>query len=158
MDKKDIEKIKKEIEGCQKEREEYLSGWKRERADFLNFKKNETERLKTVCSAVKGEIILDILLILDDLYLAEEELPKDLKGNDWIKGLLCLKIKMQDFLKKHGVEEIKSLQEEFDPNFHEALEQIEKKGFDSGIVVEEIKKGYILEGVVIRPAKVKVSK
>lgn len=158
MDKKEIEKIKKELQGCKKEKEEYLSGWKRERADFLNFKKDESERLKSVCNFLKKEIILDFLTILDDLKIAEEKIPQELKNNEWIKGILSLKIQMQSFLKRQGVEEIDSFKKEFDPNFHEAMEQIEKKDFESGIVVEEIKKGYTLGGAVVRPAKVKISK
>lgn len=158
MEKKEQEKIKKELQDCNKEKEEYLSGWKRERADFLNFKKDESERLKRVCNSLKEDIVLDFLSVFDDLEMAEEKIPKDLKNNEWVKGFLYLKIQMQSFLKKQGVEEIESLKKEFDPNFHEAIEQIENKDFGSGIVIEEIKKGYALDGKVIRPAKVKVSK
>jgi len=56
------------------------------------------------------------------------------------------------------VEEIKSLGEKFNPNFQEIVEITEKSGVDSGIIIEEIQKGYKLHGKVLRPAKVRVTK
>ncbi len=57
-----------------------------------------------------------------------------------------------------GLEEISSMNQKFDPKLHEAIGEIEKEGTEPGIIVEEIEKGYELNGKVIRPAKVKVSK
>jgi len=58
---------------------------------------------------------------------------------------------------KYGLKEIKALGEKFNPEFHEAVEQIKSKGKEE-IVVEEIQKGYILNDRVLRPTKVKISK
>ena len=74
------------------------------------------------------------------------------------KGFLKIKTQILDILKNQGLEEIESRGKKFDPNFQEAVEIIKKKGYESGIVIEEIQKGYLLHGKVIRPAKVKISK
>lgn len=143
---------------CQKQRDEYLAGWQRARADFLNYKKDEMERIGEFFKYANEELILKILPILDNIYIAENTIPPDLKNNQWIGGILQIKTQMLDFLKNQGVEEIKSAGKKFDPNFHEVLEESGSKDGESGAVVEEIQKGYILNGKILRPAKVKVAK
>jgi len=137
--------------------QEYLENWKRERASFLNYKKEEGERIDKVIKFVNQALILEILNILDNIYIAEEKLPKDLEKNEWVKGILNIKNQILEFLRNQRVEQIDCLKKEFDPNFHEAVEMIESNS-KSGIIIKEIKKGYILNGRVIRPAKVKIAK
>ena len=104
------------------------------------------------------ELILKILPILDSLEKAETQIPLDFKDNEWVEGISQVRIQLQDFLKKEGVEEIKTIGERFDPNFHEALEKVEVKNKEVGKIVKEIQKGYTLNNKVIRPAKVKITK
>lgn len=150
--------LKKALEKCQKEKEEYLAGWQRARADFLNYKKEEMERISEILKYANEELILKILPILDNFEQAQKKLPENLKNDEYIKGLLQIKAQLQDFLKSQGVEEIKALGEKFDPNFQEVVEVVETKGKESGIIIEEIQKGYKLSGKVIRPAKVRITK
>jgi Molecular chaperone GrpE (heat shock protein) len=75
-----------------------------------------------------------------------------------IKGFLQIKKQILEFLKKYGVEEIKSVGEKFDPVFHEVVEEIDTDKFETGTIVEEIQKGYKINGRVLRPARVKVAK
>lgn len=138
-------------------KDEYLENWKRERASFLNYKKEEGERITKVIKFANQVLILDILNVLDNIYIAEEKLPKDLEKNEWVKGILNIKNQILEFLKNQRVEQIDCLKKEFDPNFHEAVEMTESDS-KSGIIIKEIKKGYILNGKVIRPAKVKIAK
>ena len=163
--KKEIKKENKpkydkkgKLEKCQKEKDEYLAGWQRARADFLNYKKEEIERLKKVMEYGSEELILKIFPILDSLEKAETQIPLDFKDNEWVEGISQVRIQLQDFLKKEGVEEIKTIGERFDPNFHEALEKVEVKNKEAGKIVKEIQKGYTLNNKVIRPAKVKITK
>lgn len=149
---------KGKLEKCQKEKDEYLAGWQRARADFLNYKKEEIERLKKVMEYGSEELILKIFPILDSLEKAETQIPLDFKDNEWVEGISQVRIQLQDFLKKEGVEEIKTIGERFDPNFHEALEKVEVKNKEVGKIVKEIQKGYTLNNKVIRPAKVKITK
>jgi len=152
------EELRKELEKCQKKTEEYLAGWQRARADFLNYKKEEMERVSGILEYALQEFILKTLPILDNFEIAEKKLPENLKNDQQIKGLLQIKTQLQDFLKNQGIEEIKSVGEKFDPNFQEAVEIIEKEGVESGTVLEEIQKGYTIQGRVLRPTKVKVVK
>ena len=91
LNKKEVEEIKKQLEEAKVKCEEYLNGWKRERADFLNYKKDEMERIGQLVKYSNEELILKIIPILDNIYLAEAHVPEKLKGNAWINGFNLIK-------------------------------------------------------------------
>jgi len=168
---KEIEELKKKLEECQKLKDEYLAGWQRERADFLNYKKEEMERIGEFFKYANLNLILKILPILDNFEITEKKLPENLKADVNVRGILQIKNQILDFLKSQGVEEIKSVGERFDPNFQEIVEIVEIKDYnspttqqgkkqyiESGVVIEEIQKGYKINGRLLRPAKVRVTK
>ncbi len=156
--KKSFSELKKKIEELEKEREEYLVGWQRTKADFLNFKSKEAERIKDVITFANQELILEILPILDNLDLAEKNLSNKDKDNEYIKGVLQIKKQIKNILRDQGVEKIETEKKEFDPNFHQVVEQVEKKNTSPNMIIEEVKKGYTLNSKVLRPAEVKISK
>ena len=127
-----LDELKKRIEELEKQKAEYLSGWQRERADFLNYKKEEMERIGQLINYAKEELILEILPIMDNFDVAEKNLSDDLKKDDNVKGILQIKIQFQNFLKSLGVEEIKVIGEKFDPKLHEVVEEVEIKDKESG--------------------------
>ncbi|MBI2624956.1 MAG: nucleotide exchange factor GrpE [Candidatus Nealsonbacteria bacterium] len=143
---------------CQKQAEEYLAGWQRERANFLNYKKEEAKRAKEFFDYGAEELIIKLLPILDNLEIAEKNIPDDEKNNENVKGLLQIKSQLENFLKSRGVEEMKTMGERFDPNLHEVVGEIEIKDKESGVIFEEIQKGYKINGRIIRPARVKINK
>ena len=160
--KKNIEKKDKKKDNrfkkCEELKDEYLAGWQRARADFLNYKKSETERVGEILKFSIEGLILEILPILDNFNLVEQKLPEALRNDEHIKGILQIKKQFEEILRNQGIEEIRTINEKFDPNFHEITEEIQKEGCEAGIVVEEVQKGYIMNNKVIRPARVKVSK
>jgi molecular chaperone GrpE len=156
--KKEIENLKKKLEECQKLKDEYLAGWQRARADLINYKKEELERVGELIKFSANGLILKILPILDNFEIAEKKLPENLKNDENVKGILQIKSQILNFLKEQGVEEIKSIGERFDPNFHEVVGEVEEKGKEPGTIIEEIQKGYKIDGRLLRPAKVKVAK
>lgn len=154
---KNIEDKTSELE---KKSDEYLNNWKRSAADLINYKKDEMERMAKLLQYSKEDMVLDILPILDNIYLAEKQLPEDLKKGEkgsqqaieWTKGFLMIKKQLEDFLKQKGIEEIKVDGEKFNPETMEAVEGNE------GDKIEELQKGYMMDGKVIRPAKIKIIK
>jgi len=158
MEEKNKEKLEEKLKECEKLRDEYLNKWKRERADLLNYKKEEAERVSELMKFVNEGLIFKFLAILDNIYIAEKKLPEELKNNLWVEGFLKIKTQILDFLKSQGIKEIDCLGKKFDPNFQEVIEEVEVKDKEPRVIVEEIKKGYKLHGKVIRPAKVKVVK
>jgi len=153
-----LEELKKKLDKYEKLKDEYLAGWQRARAELLNYKKEEMERIGEIIKYADVGLILKFLPILDNFELAEKKLPENLKADVNVKGILQIKNQIQNFLKNQGVEEIKSLGEKFDPNFQEMVEEVETKDKTPGVVIEEIQKGYKINGKLLRPAKVKIVK
>jgi len=133
-----------ELEKCQQERDEYLNNWKRERADFLNYKRDEVKRLEEFVKFSSETVILETIEIFDDLEKAAKEI-----GDEGLNQVLN---KFQDLLKKYDVERI-TVEGAFDPMLHEAVSTEE-----SGGKLEEVRAGYKMHGRVIRPARVKMTK
>lgn len=150
--------LQKNLQECQRQKDEYLAGWQRARADFLNYKKEEAEHVSDLLKYSTENFISGLLPVLDSFAMAEKILSEEVKKDSNIQGMLQIKNQLLDFLKRQDMEEIRSLGEKFDPNFHEVIDEVEGSGTEAGIVVEEIQKGYTLQGRVIRPARVKISK
>ena len=159
IDKKEQKKsLEEKLKECEEQRDEYLKGWQRAKADLINYKREEAERTKEMIKYGKAELLSNIIEILDNFEKAEKETPDKIKEDDYFKGVLRIKDQLKDFLKMQGVQEIKAIGEKLDLNYHEIVEEVETKEEKSGIIVEEVKKGYLFEDRLLRPAKVKVSK
>ncbi len=146
-----------ELTKCQKERDEYLDGWKRAKADLINYKKDETKRFEKVVMFSNESLVRELINVLDsfDLALVALEAEDDSKKE---KGLYLIRQQLEDLLKRVGLERIIiSVGQPFDPGLQEAIASIESDK-PAGTVIEEVEKGYLLNGKLIRPARVKVVK
>ena len=141
-----IKKLKDSLKDCQKQNQQYLTGWQRTQADFINYRRRQEENLKNYYGQAQAEIIRSFLPFLDSMEHA-------LKYNE-IQPLFQQLIII---LQSYGLKEIKALGEKFNPLMHEAIEQI-KANKPSGTIMEVAQKGYMIEDKVLRPSKVKVSK
>ncbi|MFC1804820.1 nucleotide exchange factor GrpE [Candidatus Omnitrophota bacterium] len=128
-------------------------------ADFENSRKRLQKEKEEFIQFANEGLILELLNVLDDLERATElaqdkhqDLPAFLKGTEMILAHLY------EMLKEHGIKPIEAKGKEFDPNLHEALMQVQDDNLPEHTVTEELQKGYLLKGRVIRTAKVKVSK
>jgi len=151
-DKAKISELEKKITELQKQADEYLNGWKRAKADYLNLEREiDREKVEWIKFA-NLELILHLLTILDSFDESIKHLPEKLKNDEWAKGVLKIKDQLENFLKAQGVERITSPASgaKFNVDEHEV---VEKKG-DKGVIIEEIQPGHKMNGRVIRPAKV----
>lgn len=144
-----------DMEKLQKEKDDYLDGWKRAKADFINYKKDETKRFETVLKYANETIIRELIGVLDSFDLAIQSLGADEKTE---KGIFLIRTQLEDVLKRYGLERISvSVGQKFDPSIHDAI-AVEESDKPSGTVVDEVEKGYMMNGKLIRAARVKVSK
>jgi molecular chaperone GrpE len=132
---------------CQKQAEEYLNNWKRERADLINYKKDEAKRLEEAIKFGNEALLLEIIEIADDLGAGVKHQPEN-------EGIAQISRKLHDWMAKYGIEKIKVEGKKFNPAEHEAVEGSESEGDK----LEEVRAGYTLYGKVIRPARVKINK
>jgi molecular chaperone GrpE len=136
------------------ERDEYLDGWRRAKADLVNYKKDEIKRLEEIAKFGSEELIRDLVVVLDSFDLSLAALQKDGQAE---KGVSLIKSQLLDILRRRGLERMKAESgQPFDPAFHEAVG--ESEGGASGMIDVEIEAGYLLNGKVLRPSRVKVFK
>jgi molecular chaperone GrpE len=144
-----LKKLREKLKKAVTEKQEYLEGWQRSKADFVNYKKDEEKRRGEIVKLIREDVITEILPILDSFNMAKE-------SPVWGDGIEQIFKQFVSVLKKNGLEEIAPLNEDFDPNLHEAVETV--KGKKDGKIIEVLQKGYLLNNKIIRPARVKVSK
>jgi molecular chaperone GrpE len=138
--------------------DEYLDRFLRIQADFDNYKKRlEKEKLEFIKYA-NAEIISDILKIIDDFERAVEAAKSKHDFGILSKGVDMIWKDMKEFLKQKGVTEIEAKGKPFNPHEHEAMMQEETDAYPEDHVSDEFQKGYMLNGRVIRPSRVKVAK
>ncbi len=149
-----IENLKQKLEKAEKDRDEYLAGWQRARADFSNYRKDEAERFKEFIQYSNEGLIKDLIPVLDSFDLAIETLEK---SGPVDKGIYMIRTKLEDVLKDYGLTRINiEVGKPFDPSIEEAILQVESDE-GAGNVLEEIEAGYKLNDKVIRPVRVKVA-
>jgi molecular chaperone GrpE len=156
--KKTLKKFRADLKACKKEKEEYLNGWQKERADFVNYKKQEEERKSIFSEAIRERIIMRFLNVLDsfNMAFANKEAWEKVDEN-WRKGVEYIYSQMNSVFEEFNVKPIGEVGESFDPSIHQSIEMVEtdKKEKDHK-VAEVIQKGYALGDRVIRPARVNV--
>lgn len=144
------------IENLRKQADEYLNGWKRAKADYLNLKKEMESQNKEIKEWMSKVMILPLLAITDSFEKAFSHIPENIKNDAWVGGIEGIKKQIEDYLTAQRVEPLQAKGEKFDPIKHEAIESAD--GGESGTVAEELQKGYSINGEILRPAKVKVYK
>ncbi|MFP4660693.1 MAG: nucleotide exchange factor GrpE [Halanaerobiales bacterium] len=149
-----VAKLEDVIAKLEAEKEAVNNRIKRLQADFSNYRKRTDKEIGKVQSTVIVELIRELLPVIDNF---ERALAQDESENDFRKGVEMIYRQVMTFLDKQGVEIIEALGEEFDHNYHNAVAQVASEEYESGTVIEELQKGYILGDVVIRPAMVKVA-
>jgi molecular chaperone GrpE len=153
-----VEQLRAELEKSVRERDEYLDGWKRVKADFINYKKEESSRLGEIIRFSNEDLIRDIIPVLDSFELGLASLEKVGQAD---KGIYMIKGQLEDILRHRGLEKIKVVPGEvFNPRYHESVGVVEVKDTSlvSGTVAEEVETGYVYQGKVLRPARVRLVK
>ncbi|MEW5908076.1 MAG: nucleotide exchange factor GrpE [Patescibacteria group bacterium] len=154
-----IKKIKEELKNCQKEKEEYLTGWQRAKADFINARKEEEENRKELIKSAEENLIKELLAVLDGFEAAFEDKSWQTLDKNWQDGLKSLYNQFLDTFKKYNLTLIDSQGKIFDPQEHEAIDEIEVNNQEmAGKVVKELRKGYKINQKVLRPAQVRVGR
>jgi len=156
MNKKD-KKIDPKIVELEQKIGELTAGWQRTQADFVNYKKQAVEDKVKYCRSANGNLVYDLLPVLDNFQLAAKHTPANLESDNWAQGIKQIEKQFEDILREEGLERIETIGQTFNPEFHEAVEHLESDKPEDEIV-EEVLSGYKFDGEVIRPAKVKTSK
>jgi len=154
-----LKKLREELKICQADKTEYLAGWQRAKADYLNLKRQGEEDKKLTSQWVKEGILSDLLTIADSFELAfgNKEAWEQAPEN-WRKGIEYIYNQLQNIFRDHKLEEINPpIDTNFNPQEHDPIATVETgKPEEDDKIIEIIKKGYKLNEKIIRPASVKV--
>lgn len=153
-----IDKLRKKLDKCVSEKQEYLDGWQRAQADLINAKKRfESEKREFAIYATQN-FILDLLPVLDSFDMAFKDKDAWEKAPEgWRKGIEYIYNQLLSTLTNNGISQIKPLGERFNESEHESIESVPVTDqSDDHKVVEVSMTGYKLNNKIIRPAKVKV--
>lgn len=146
----EVEELREQLEA---EQNKYL----RLLADYDNFKRR-TQKDKEIANKFRSQSLLaDLLPVLDNFERAMSVPTKSEESASLIKGIEMVQKSLHEAVNREGLEEIKSVGEQFDPNFHQAVMQEKDDSAEPGVVLQELQKGYILKDRVLRPAMVKVN-
>lgn len=147
--------LEERLAAAEKERQEYLDGWKRTKADFINYKKEEAERAAALVKFGSESLLSELVLVLDSFALGLSVLEGDKAAE---KGMNLVKLQLEDVLKRYGLMRIPIASgSAFDPATEEAVQEIESD-HAPGSVAEVVEAGYMLHDKVLRPAKVRIAK
>lgn len=162
-----IKKVKEEMKKCEAERKEYLEGWQRAKADFINFKKDEGKRFEDMARFVTTSIVDEFLPVLDSFDLALSNFSsQNLEGQALShgipesveKGIMMIRSQFEDVLRKRGIEEIRVAPgDPFDPSKHESVGET-KSEYPPGTIADVVQRGYMFRERVMRPARVRLVK
>lgn len=154
----DSKELHDTIEALQKEKNEVFEKLQRISADYANFQKRVPRQISDSINYEKEKIIKSLLPVLDNFERTIQNANKSENIEALAKGVQIVYDHMLNILKSHGVEQLTTLNQKFDPATHEALVSKNEPDKEDNIVLEEYQKGYKLNERVIRPSKVVVNK
>jgi molecular chaperone GrpE len=154
----DQEGPKQELENLKKEYDSVYDRLLRKQAEFENYRKRVDREKSEFTQFASSELMKELLNTLDSFDLALRNASVDGSGREnTLRGFELIYKQIQDTLARFGLKPIEAKGKMFDPNYHQAVSTQASSGLEENIVIEEMRKGYTLNGRLLRPAMVTVS-
>lgn len=150
-----INNLEEKLAYLEEEKDGYHKKLQRLQADFVNYRERSKREKEKIALKANVELIDELLPVIDNF---ERALVSEGNDNNFKTGVEMIYKQLMNNFKKQGLKKIPTEGESFDHKYHEAIMQVEDSDKESGIIVEEMQKGYVLDDKVIRPAMVKVAK
>tara|TARA_B100000579_G_scaffold437514_1_gene467203 strand:+ start:2863 stop:3375 length:513 start_codon:yes stop_codon:yes gene_type:complete len=153
---KKISKSESEINSLKKERDDFKNIAARAQADLVNYRNRMKMELSEIESRGKKTVSLKVLSVIDELELAIDSVTKNASLDLMLEGLKSIREKFRTIFESENIQEITEI-EDFDPVFHEAVLTTETNEYEPGSIIKILRKGYIMNSDVIRPAQVEIA-
>ena len=150
--------MRRQAETLQKEKDDIFAKLQRVAADYDNYQKRSAKQITDNVAYEKDKIVKSLLPVLDNFEYILANTSCGAADETLLKGVKIIYDQMLDVLKGHGIEQIKSAGEPFNPAHHEAITHRSENSKEEGLVLEELQKGYKLNGRLIRASRVVVNK
>jgi molecular chaperone GrpE len=155
---KQLEELRRQAETLQKEKDDIFAKLQRVAADYDNYQKRSAKQITDNVAYEKDKIVKSLLPVLDNFEYILANTSCGAADETLLKGVQIIYDQMLDVLKGHGIEQVKSAGEQFNPAHHEAITHRSENSKEEGLVLEELQKGYKLNGRLIRASRVVVNK
>ncbi|KUP23861.1 molecular chaperone GrpE [Paenibacillus sp. DMB5] len=129
----------------------------RVQADFDNFRRRTQKEKEELAQYATSKLVTELLPVLDNFERALVTAPGSAESEAFTKGINMIFRQLEGVLKSEGLTAMETVGQPFNPEYHQAIMQVESEEHEEGIVTEEVQKGYLLKDKVLRPAMVKVS-
>ena len=149
-----LKKLKGELEKIKKERQEFLDGWQRCKADAVNARKDMESKAARSAEILREALVHDIIPALDSFDMAAGSEAWTEVSDGWRSGMEHVRNQLLDALKSHGIERIGRVGDAFDPALYEAVEEREDIAGEPGTVARIVRYGYRAGEKVLRPAQI----
>lgn len=146
------QELAKQEEAMAAQQQQYL----RLQADFDNYRKRARQEKEDTAKYATGDALSNLLPVLDNLERALNGGNSCQEVKDFVVGVEMVYRQLQETLQNLGLEYITAVGEKFDPQWHEAIAMVEGDAEKSGLIVEELQKGYRFKDKLLRPSMVKV--
>jgi molecular chaperone GrpE len=153
----ELDILRQSLEDSKKKEKDLYDQLVRLNAEYQNFRKRSEKSVSDARTAGKEGVLLQIIALADTLAQAEASSAAATDVNVLKKGFAMLRTQFEKFLLDQGLMAIKAAGEKMDPHRHEAIAQVFDADAPDGVIVDEIQKGYTLNGQVVRPARVRVA-
>jgi molecular chaperone GrpE len=153
-----MQKLKDELEKVKKERQEYLDGWQRAKADMVNSRQETLRQAQRTGERAVESFIEDLIPALDGFDLAAGSPSWETVAPEWRSGVDQIRNQLLDALSRQGVKRFGKTGEKFDHALHEAVQETDDMPGEPGTIVRILRYGYKMGDRVIRPAQVIVKK
>jgi molecular chaperone GrpE len=153
-----MQKLKDELEKVKKERQEYLDGWQRAKADAINMRKESDVSAKRTGELLREALVHDIIPALDSFDMATQSEAWSAVADGWRAGMEMVRDQLIAALRGHGVERYGKAGDTYDHNLHDAVQETDEMPGKTGEIVRVLRAGYKTEDRVLRPAQVIVKK
>ncbi|MBN1152418.1 MAG: nucleotide exchange factor GrpE [Dehalococcoidia bacterium] len=145
--------IERQLREAQEQARTYLTNWQRTQADFENYKKRAQLERREAMDIANSSLLTRLLSALDDMERTFSRPTSEMRKVAWVEGARLSFQKFKTALATEGVEQIDATGKPFDPHFHQA---VMRRPGEEGMVLEEVQKGYVMNGRVLRPSMVVV--
>ncbi len=149
-----LKKLKDELAKVKQERQEYLDGWQRCKADSINAKKDVEIRASRTAELLREALVHDIIPALDSFDMAAGSEAWGEVSNGWKNGMELVRDQLIDALRRHGVDRFGKVGDTFDHALYEAVEERDDIAGEAGTVARILRYGYKSEERILRPAQV----
>lgn len=153
-----LKKLKDELEKVKAERQEYLDGWQRSKADAVNARREAIRDGECAGIRAKESFIEDLIPALDSFDMAAGSPAWETVDTEWRQGIEQIQNQLLDALSRHGVTRFGKIGEKFDPVLHEIAQELDDVAGEPGTIVRILRYGYSSSTRILRPAQIILKK